>query len=147
MNVYLDTCCYGRQFDNQEQANIAAETIAVMTAIDTCKIAGYGIIGSEAIIYELENIRNDVLKEDVIRFYQNTITRHYLLTENNHTRARTLQAEGLGRMDSYHLAIAEAVGVDVLLTTDAQFILVCAKKKLSTVKVMNPLNFLTEVIT
>jgi predicted nucleic acid-binding protein len=146
MDIYLDTCCYGRQFDNQEQANIAAETIAVMTAIDTCKIAGYGIIGSEAVIYELENIRNDVFKEDVIKFYQNTITRHILLTENNHTRARTLQAEGLGRMDSYHLAVAEAADVKFLLTTDNDFERICAKKNLSFVKVINPLTILTEAI-
>jgi predicted nucleic acid-binding protein len=57
-----------------------------------------------------------------------------------------LEAEGLGEMDSYHLAIAETAGADVLLTTDDPFIKVCARKRLSRVRVINPLNFEEEVL-
>jgi predicted nucleic acid-binding protein len=147
MDIYLDTCCYGRSFDDQEQANIAAETIAVMTAIDTCKIAGYGIVGSEAVIYELDNIHNVDLREAVIRFYNTTVTRHILLTAKEYERAAALQNEGLGVMDSQHLAAAEAAGAKFLLTTDYDFERLCTKKNLSFVKVINPLTILTEAIT
>jgi len=49
-------------------------------------------------------------------------------------------------MDSQHLALAEATGVDFLLTTDGPFVRICAEKNLSDVSVINPLNFLLEVI-
>jgi predicted nucleic acid-binding protein len=147
MKIYLDTCCYCRPFDKQEQAKIAAETVAVMTAIDTCKIAGHDIVGSDAVDFELGNISNDNLREAVMDIYQNTADCRVLLTAKGHNRARALHAEGLGVLDSQHLAAAEAAGVDFLLTTDWHFERTCAEKNLSSVKVINPLTFLTEAIT
>jgi len=146
MKIYLDTCCYGRPFDKQEQAKVAAETIAVMTAISTCKIAGYGIIGSNAVDFELGRILNDKLRAATKTFYDLTVDDRVFLTAEGHKRAEALHAEGLGVMDSQHLAAAEAAGVEYLLTTDEDFERICAKKNLSSVKVINPLTFLTEAI-
>jgi len=147
MEIYLDTCCYGRPFDKQKQAKIAAEAISVMTAIDICKTAKYDIVGSEAVIFEIGRIRDDILRENVKAFYDKTVTNCIFLTSKDRERAAVLRADGLGDMDSVHLAAAEAAGVKFLLTTDVDFERICAEKKLSSVKVINPLTFLTEVIT
>jgi len=146
MIIYFDTCCYCRLYDNQSQVKIATEAVAVMSVIDLCRIAGHRIIGSMAVTSELGDIPNADLRETVEGFYNDTIDGEIILTAADYARAEALRSEGLGDMDSLHLAAAEAVGVDVLLTTDGQFARVCEKKNLSNVKVINPLNFIPEII-
>jgi len=147
MKIYLDTCCYGRPYDDQTQAKVAAETLAVMTAIDTCRIAGYVIIGSVAVTSEVGLIRNAEKRGVIDGFYYSTISGNVPLVMSDFVRAQALEAEGLGDMDALHLAAAEAAGVDVLLTTDVDFLRICANKNLSRVRVINPLTFLSGVIT
>jgi predicted nucleic acid-binding protein len=98
-----------------------------------------------AVTFEIGKIRNAEVRGNVEAFFDATIDTYFTATADDDARAKALQAEGLGRMDSYHLAIAETAGADVLLTTDTQFIQTCAKKNLSGVRVINPLNFLPEV--
>jgi predicted nucleic acid-binding protein len=146
MKIYLDTCCYGRPYDDPAQTRIAIEAAAVKGIIDICRIAGHCIVGSMAVASEIgENSNLDKMKE--IRTYFDDTINEYLAPVNNvRPRARALQAEGVKRVDSYHLAFAEAAGADALLTTDDKFIKICARKKLSFVKVINPVNFLPEVL-
>jgi predicted nucleotidyltransferase len=54
---------------------------------------------------------------------------------------KTFIKNGLGVMDSYHLAAAEAAGADVLITVDKDFERISTNKKLSRVIVINPLKF------
>jgi predicted nucleic acid-binding protein len=146
MNIYLDTCCYGRPYDDPAQVKIAVETAAIKGIIDICRVAGHCIVGSTAVDYELGNISNAKKRDDIETFFNRTKNTYYVITADIDIRAQALQTDGLGRLDSYHLAIAEAAGVDVLLTTDEPFVRICARKNLSSVRVINPLNFLQEVI-
>jgi len=146
VKVYLDTCCYCRPYDDQAQVKIATETVAVMVAIETCRLAGFCIVGSMVVISELGSIYNGELRRTVERFYADTTDSYVSLNANDLARAQVLQARGMGVMDSYHLAAAEAAGVNILLTTDGSFEKICTRKKLSAVKVINPLNFLPEVM-
>jgi predicted nucleic acid-binding protein len=146
MIIYLDTCCYGRPYDNTSQIKIATEAAAVMAVIETCRITGHCIIGSTAVTFEFGKIRDAEVREDIEALFDTTINAYFAATADDDVRAQALQAEGLGKMDSYHLAIAEAAGADALLTTDVDFARICAKKNLSEVRVINPLNFLPEVI-
>ncbi len=61
-------------------------------------------------------------------------------------RAQIFRAAGLKRKDSRHLAVAEIAGVDVLLTVDKGFLRTGGNKKLCAVRVVNPINFLQELI-
>ena len=146
MKIYLDTCCYGRPYDDPAQVKIAVETAAINGIIDTCRIAGYSIVGSMAVEFELGRIKDAEKRDEIIAYFKRTRNTYYTITANIETRAQVLHEEGLGRLDSYHLAFAEAAGVDVLLTTDEPFVRICARKNLSFVKVINPLNYLPEVI-
>jgi hypothetical protein len=147
MKLYFDSCCYGRQWDDQKDTQIAADTLAIMTIIEAAKIAGHSIWGSGAVKFELGNIPNDnPNRADIIGFYKNTINERFILTTAEFTRAQSLQAEGVGEMDSQHLSAAEAIGVDYLITTDDKFKRVVIKKNLSKVRVINPLTFLAEGI-
>lgn len=148
MKVYFDTCCYGRPFDDRTQATIDDEAIAVMTAVDVCQIIDHVIVGSVALTFELSRIRDPDKRADIENFFNNTIDEFIVMPidggETKETaRAAELQTQGLGVMDSHHLAIAELSAVDILLTTDKDFLSVAARID-TPVKVMNPLNFLPE---
>jgi predicted nucleic acid-binding protein len=144
--VYLDTCCYGRWYDDITQIKIMLEAIAIEAIISICKYLGYSIIGSATAEIELRRINDDKKREELEKDYENTIVDSVPLSTQGYARARELELEGLGVMDSRHLATAETGGADFLLTTDLDFIRICTNKNLSSVRVMNPLNFLLEVI-
>jgi predicted nucleic acid-binding protein len=146
MKIYFDSCCYGRHRDDQNDARNAAETIAIMTIIEAARIAGYRIWGSLIVAFELGNIPDTALRADIADFYANIVSDTAVLTAADYARAQSLQVAGVGVVDSQHLAIAEAAGVDYLITTDVKFERVVTKKNLSKVRVINPLIFLAEGI-
>jgi predicted nucleic acid-binding protein len=142
MIIYLDTCCYGRRFDAPPNAKTRAEAKAVKAILKKCKTGGHRIIGSEALIAEFVDIADDAKRNDIEAFYYTAITDEVEITDNCRNRAATLTATtSLGKMDAAHLAIAEAAGVDFLLTVDKAFARICTERNLSKVKVMNPFDF------
>jgi len=140
LKIYLDTCCYGRPYDDQTQAKVKMESAAITGVIMLCKVIGYGIIGSSAVVSEIGNIRDIAKRGNVENFYNDSIDDHIDLTDDMIARAQVLRSAGLGVFDSYHLVCAETVGANFLLTTDVDFIK--AASRLNTaVRVINPLNF------
>jgi hypothetical protein len=142
MKVYFDSCIYGRHRDNQKDARIAAESIAIMTIINNAPINGHCILGSGAVGDELGRINNPSLRADLLGFYADTVDISVKLTPADDMRAQVFRAAGMGTTDSVHLAAAERAGADYLLTVDDDFERVVTTKNLSKVKVMNPLTYL-----
>jgi predicted nucleic acid-binding protein len=147
MKVYFDTCCYGRPYDDNSRREVEEEANAVMTAVDVCRMVGHVIVGSTAVISEIGEIRNADKRTDVRAFFDDAIDECFNVLADEATRAQVSasQAQGLGAMDALHLAAAEAAGADILLTTDKNFVKISARIK-TPVKVMNPLNFLSEAV-
>lgn len=145
MKIYLDNCCYNRPYDEHTHDRVRIEAIAVMSAVEFCRLAGYGIVGSIAVVNEINKIRNVDKLNKVREFYNRAINDYIPISADIAKRARTLQAKGLKALDGFHLAFAEAAEADFLLTTDDRFEKACAKMNL-TLKVINPLNFLPEAI-
>jgi predicted nucleic acid-binding protein len=79
--------------------------------------------------------------EAVEKLYYGIIANEVNLSAKSITRAVDLNLMGLGKMDSFHLAAAEEAGADYILTTDEKFIRKCAKNNLTTVNVINPIDF------
>lgn len=146
MKIYLDSCCYGRPFDNHSIPQTKAESDALTSIIKTCKDAGIKIIGSDAIISELGEIKKDDIRNAIEAHYTNTIDNSISLIESDGARAAELQTHNIGVMDSFHLAAAERGDVDFLLTTDTKFLNRVAKNNLSIVQIINPIDFLPEVV-
>jgi predicted nucleic acid-binding protein len=144
LKIYFDSCCYGRPQDDQTQPTIEAETIAIGGIINICRIAGYSIIGSTAVLDEILANPNDETREADEELFTNTIT-HFIDTWDAQ-RAQDLHTQGLSVGDSGHLAAAEAAGVAVLVTVDQDFERIATSRKLSIVRVINPLTFLGEAI-
>jgi hypothetical protein len=142
VKIYFDTCCYGRPYDNPKDARAVAETIAIMTIIEAARIAGYRIWGSPVVTFELGNIPDTTLRADIMGFYAAIVNDVIKMTPADFARALSIQANGVGEVDSQHLAAAESADVDYLITTDTKFESVVARKNLSKVKVINPLTYL-----
>jgi predicted nucleic acid-binding protein len=143
MDIYVDTCGWGRPYDDLTQATIQAEATAVVSAINACKAEGFSIVGSPMLILEISEIKKTEIRRKVMEFYTNNVTRKTPMTVEVEVRATVLQTGGLKVKDSFHAALAEAAGVDYLLTTDVKFESIAARLNLKT-KVINPIIFLKE---
>jgi predicted nucleic acid-binding protein len=141
LTIYFDTCCYGRPQDDQTQPEIEKETLAISNIINICRIAGYSIIGSSAVETELKANPNVLARERCLNFFDWVTNGYFVLTAADFQRARVFTTQGLRAKDSLHLAAAEAVGADFLITVDKKFERIVTSSNMSTVKVINPLNF------
>jgi len=147
MNLYLDNCCYNRPYDDYTDDRSKAEVAAILAITTICKRAGYNIFSSPAVIAEIDKIqyRKPLKWRRVREFYERTANKYIAQSPSIAARAQGFMAVGLGVYDAYHLAYAEAAGIDVLLTTDDRFINTCARENISIVNVTNPITFLPEV--
>jgi predicted nucleic acid-binding protein len=146
MRIYLDTCCYNRPYDDQTQERIHLEGEAVLAIINRREQNDDEIIGSPVLDFGIEQIESTEKQEKVKNFYTQTIDREINYSINILKRVKELSEQTKIRtFDRFHLSFAENAGADVLLTTDDKFEKVCSKINLK-IKVMNPLDFLLEVV-
>jgi predicted nucleic acid-binding protein len=146
VKIYPDSCIYGRPNDDQTQPDIEAETLAIYTIFDVCRIAGHIFIGSTHVKDEIMANSNATARNAARDLFEDTVRHCADLTAADIMRAQIFMARGLSRKDSLHLAAAEAADADVLLTVDKDFERVAANNKLSKVRVLNPLKFIKEII-
>jgi len=142
--LYLDTCCYGRPLDDLGDTKVRLEVSAIAAAINICRDEGFPIIGSPMLELEINEIKDLIIRQNIMQYYRSTATEKTPLTDNIERRAKELQVPGgLRRKDAYHAALAESAGVTYLLTTDPKFVNAAARLGVKT-KVINPINFLQE---
>jgi len=141
IKVYLDSCCYSRLFDIITHAKVKAEADKIQDIINNRFLGHYVIIGSLIVIAEIRKIPNILMRKTVEGLYSDIITDEVKLSAQNLARAHKLHLGGLGKMDARHLTAAEVAEADFLLTTDMDFIKVCAKPNFTTVNVINPIDF------
>lgn len=140
--IYPDTCFYCRPFDNQRQAKIRNETVAIMDIVNNRDVMGYLIVGSFTVLLELRKIKSSQKRRAVEKFYLDTVETEIRLTSSALAEAQKIRAATkMGIADSRHLIAAEMIGADFLLTTDQDFIAKSNCLKLIHVKVINPIDF------
>ena len=114
MRIYLDVCCLGRVFEEDEQPRIRAERAAVESILES----EIQIVTSDAVAYEIardpdeerrdaKTILDDEIRDETVK-----------LTDSIKARAKQLGALGFGGLDALHIACAESARCDWLLTTD-----------------------------
>ncbi|GBU22456.1 hypothetical protein R80B4_02365 [Fibrobacteres bacterium R8-0-B4] len=120
---------------------VRVETDDIRRIINNRRRGGYVIIGSFVVESEIAQIPDDekrrIAEQDYKESIDDTIRASALII----TRAQKLESMGLRPMDARHLAAAESVEADFLLTVDTDFIKKCNNFNLTTVMVMNPTNF------
>jgi predicted nucleic acid-binding protein len=139
--IYFDTCCYCRLFDITDQIDVIQEVGRIRYVIRNRFSGKYIIVGSGVVTHEISQ-NPDVKERRIIeRLYNTIIGDEAQMTAQSAKRAAELETKGLKPMDARHLAAAEAMGANYLLTTDKDFIKKCSQPNYTTVKVINPINF------
>jgi predicted nucleic acid-binding protein len=115
--IYLDVCCLNRPFDDWIQERIRLEGEAIFSIIERIRTREWQLINSEAIIVELEKMRNLDKLENVLSLLQLALTTVNINQEVD-IRSQKLKNLGFGLYDSFHIACAESAKVDILLSTD-----------------------------
>ena len=144
MQIYLDCCCLNRPYDDLSSHTIRMEAEAVLSIIDNCDSSDWIFISSDVLLDEVLQISNQDKRDKVLMLY-NAAGRHIDITDEIAYRAKELEQYNIKSYDALHLASAESIGADVLLTTDKSFIN-STKRSGTKVAVKNPLKWLTEVL-
>lgn len=66
MKIYLDTCCLNRPFDDQRQPRIRLEAEAVTLILEKARQREWTWIGSEVLVYEIQQTANTERKERLL---------------------------------------------------------------------------------
>lgn len=143
--IYLDTCCLSRLDDIITSVRIQREAEAIETIIDYCSTGQWLWIGSEVLIFEVDNTPNPSKRFEV-ELRLNHLYQTVTVGSVESSRGLQLEIFGFKWFDALHLACAESANVDVFLTTD-DGILKRAKRFSSQlqVRVVNPYEWLQEM--
>ncbi len=147
MRIYLDACCLNRPLDDQTQVRIRVESEAVLTALDMCAGGMHHWVSSEVV--EQEVLRNPheykrMMVMELLRFADERVA----IADRSAIQAREYAGQGLGFFDALHLAVADAAGCDVLLSTDDEFVRRAGLIDPAVgVRVVNPARWIVEVVT
>ena len=146
-NIYLDTCCLSRLFDNQTQKRIQQETQAIAAIIGFFATNWQWVI-SDFLLVEINKNPNSNQRnaaKDLLNYARQTI----YVSEQEVLRAIHLKSLGFKIEDALHFACAEQGNVDVFLTTDDKLIRKAKSIRVRAelfVQVENPYKWLQEVL-
>ena len=148
MRLYLDACCLNRPFDDQHQLRIRLESEAVRTILWLCEEGVHEWIASRVLRWELEQTPDPDRRQltlDLLSMADEVAEP----TDRDRQRSLELVKQNIPAFDAAHLATAERLGCDLLLTTDDTLI----KRSLRTIvpalriRVVNPLAWLQENVS
>lgn len=146
MVIYLDVCCLNRPFDDQTQDRIHLEAEAILSILNHSRTAGWSMIGSDAIDYEISKMP-DTDKRLMVQILSTMHDAHVRVDAGVEKRALELKKAGLKPLDALHVACAEKAKAEILLTTDDNLLSKALKNKRTLkVKVENPLRWVMEVL-
>ena len=146
MKIYFDVCCLNRPFDDQTQDRIHLEAEAILAILNHSRTSGWGVIGSDAIDYEIAGMP-DHGKRLMVQILSTLHDAHIKVDAGVEQRALELRRMGLKALDALHVACAEKAKAEVLLTTDDHLLSKAAQnKKTLKIKIENPLRWAMEVL-
>ena len=141
----MDVCSLNRPFDDQSQDKIRVETEAVISLLKRCNTKDdWTLVGSDIITIEALN-NSDVVKKQKVLLLHDGADEKIDYNDIIKTRSEDFRKHNVKSFDSLHLATAEYVNVDVLLTTDNKFEKAATRTD-TKIRVVNPLTYYLEVL-
>ena len=142
MNIYLDTCVLNRLTDDLSKPRIRQEADAVARILMQVFAGEISWTASTVLHQELSNNPDPIRRQDALSLFANASS---VVDANERAASRVayLRQRGLGPFDAFHLAVAEQVQADALLTTDDRFLKRAQSLKLSSrPDILNPVDWL-----
>ncbi len=145
MKIYLDNCCYNRLLDDRSYPKIYYERNSVMLILEFVEKGEVDLVGSQMLVREIEDTQ-DPYRKSVLQMIYGLCKDEIQINGAVLDRAEEIRhSTNIKYKDSIHLACAEAVKADALLTTDEKFLRNCNRIKIFT-RVLNPGQWLLEVL-
>ena len=139
MKIYLDNCCYNRPYDDQDNLPVSLETQAKLYIQSLIKHKR--LVLASSFVLDYENSCNPYFdrKITISEFLRDNVSDYVGsdCAEMILNNAKRIMATGVKMKDSCHIACAEMMNCDYLLTTDKRML----KYKSVSVKLINPLDF------
>lgn len=145
LKLYLDNCCYSRPFDDLTQEKNNLEAQAIKGIIDKYWKNEFEIYTSEVLTLEMNNIKDQIKRAKILELYNKLNLTNIPFSDKIIKRANEIRNYNIKDMDSLHIAYAESSNIDYFITTDRLLINASNRTDLK-VKVINPINFIMEVI-
>ena len=143
MFIDLDTCCLNRPYDDQSQPRIQLEAGAVLAILQRVTSGEAQLANSSVLQFEIHRIADQTRRNGILHFLSHSSS-FQPLTPDIEQRGIELNRLGFKRLAALHLAAAEALKVDVLLTTDDQLLRRAVQHSTQlTISVLNPVQFST----
>lgn len=141
MRIYLDCCCFNRPFDDQSQARVRLETVAIESILEMVEAGTLELVSSEILDVEISQVTNEDRRQRILRIHS-VASNSILRTGSVDDLAKRLMGFGIQFMDALHLASAGLGGVAVFLTVD-DVLLRRAERAASILscRVMSPVSF------
>ena len=117
MNVYFDTSCLGRPFDDQSISRNANEREAILTMLEMVERGELTLTISDFVSDEIADTP-DELRRQQLQDVAALSTTVVAATDKIRDRGAELQRLGLKPFDALHIAAAESARVDRLCTAD-----------------------------
>lgn len=96
-------------------------------------------------ILKTKNIKDIIKREKVLDVYNKLNLTNIEFSDKIIKRAYEIRTYNIKNMDSLHIAYAESLNIDYLITTDRLLINASSRADLK-IKVINPINFVMEVV-
>jgi predicted nucleic acid-binding protein len=142
VRIYLDVSCLNRLFDDQSQPRIRLESAAVSVILEIVDSGAWEHVTSRMAVLEVAAIPDPVRRGRVMLLLPKVV---HEVTPVMLRRAEVLIAAGLGAADAVHVAAAEGLGIDVVLSCDDRLIRRCrAMQARCKVRVENPIHWIEE---
>ncbi|WP_173468516.1 type II toxin-antitoxin system VapC family toxin [Fibrobacter succinogenes] len=140
MKIYLDNCCYNRPYDDQSHLTISIEAQAKMQIQALVKAQKLQLASSFILDYENSCNPYTDRKSAITKFLNDNVF-DYVGSDKSDviaTNAKKIMATGVKMKDACHIACAELMNCDYLLSTDKRML----KYKSNSIKLINPIEFL-----
>jgi predicted nucleic acid-binding protein len=145
VKVYLNVSCLNRPFDDQNQLRIRLEAEAVTLILERCERGEYEHVSAEIAKIEIAAMP-DAERRARVQLLLPQETAILMLTEPVFDRARFLATLGFKPADALHVAAAEKLQADVLLSCDDRLCRLARRRRRGLkAPVANPLDWLKEI--
>ena len=140
MRVYLDNCCLGRPFDDQNAMRVFFETEAKLFIQEQIKAGKLEMATSYILHFENTQCQLKIKRESVGEFLKlySAIYIDITFAERVRAKAEKFISAGIKQKDAYHVASAILAECDYFLSVDDRLI----KHKVDEIIMMNPVDFI-----
>jgi len=140
----MDNCCLNRPFDNQANLRVHLEAEAIKTIIALIEQRQWTLISSKILKFEIAKLTDESRKKELM-VMESLASEVIQINPLIAARANEFEQFGIQSFDALHLACAEN-NADVFLTVDDKFLKKSQCFNMLSIKVCNPLVWLSEVL-